>query len=316
MSFNKRRFLTIAGLAIVLAVAIYCIELAVPKRDYFIERVGTIVAVEHSTRQSGDLVHDSVRITSSTGLEVDMRTLRPETDELLPLALVLGGHETGKDGVDLVGVPDRIAYAAIDYPGSKGLNLDGFWAQLAAVPDVQQSFLDSPPAVSLALSWLLQQPWVDASRVELVGVSLGVPFAAPAGALDERFARVWLLHGGGDNARWVSHVARQHFDNDLAREVVSRLALFAVYGNSFDTRRWILEIAPRPLVIVMARDDDFVPPEAQESLIRAAESPSVELIWTEGRHIRPSREAELRQLLEIVKGRILSSAEAGQEDRQ
>ena len=90
----------------------------------------------------------------------------------------------------------------------------------------------------------------------------------------------------------------------MLRRWVARLTLFAVYGNSFDTRRWIPEIAPRPLIIVMARDDDFVTAAARAPLLAAAESPDVELIWTQGKHIGPNRRNELEQLLAIVRDRI------------
>ena len=53
------------------------------------------------------------------------------------------------------------------------------------------------------------------------------------------------------------------------------------------------------------RDDDFVPPAAQQPFVAAAEaSEHIEIVWTEGRHIRPTRREELQQLLDIVLGRI------------
>ena len=89
------------------------------------------------------------------------------------------------------------------------------------------------------------------------------------------------------------------------RGLLARAALLLVYGNSFETLDWIPEIAPRPLVIVAARDDDFVPPEAQQPFVAAAAaSEHIEIVWTEGRHIRPTRREELQQLLDIVLGRI------------
>lgn len=302
-----RRILLLIASLLALVIVGYSINLAIPRHDYFVERVGLIEHAEIVAEQRDADRAFSVRLRSTTGLEVAMRVLLPDADvsEKFPLVLVLGGHETGKDAVDLVGAADGIAYAAIDYPYHGGTDLDNFWKSVAAIPDVQNAFLDSPPAVSLALHWLMQQPWLDPDRAEIAGVSLGVPFAVVAGAIDERFSRVWLLHGGGDNARWVAHNAKRQIENDLLRNLTARLTLFAVYGNSFDTMTWIEEIAPRPLIIVAARDDDFVPKAAQEPLIRAAEADNVELIWTDGRHIQPSRGNELQQLLGIVRQKIL-----------
>jgi fermentation-respiration switch protein FrsA (DUF1100 family) len=305
----KRRSVTIAIGLVLLAIAAYGIYLGVPRHDYFIDRTGSIVDAD-VTEESRPVDRSyAVRLTSSSGLEVSMRVLRPEVDvgERVPLVLILGGQETGKDAIDLVGQADGIAFAAIDYPYYGNRDLDGFWKSIYAVPDVQRAFLDSPPALSLALSWLLEQDWLDPDRAELAGVSLGSPFALVAGAVDERFSRVWLLHGGGDNAAWVSHAARRHIDNDLLRGLLSRIALFLVHGNSFDPRRWIPEIAPRPLIIVAAHDDDYVPQEAQSPLEQAARSPDVELIWTDGKHIKPGRGNELQQLIAIVRSRILGT---------
>ena len=301
------RVLKITALVLALAIAGYAINLAIPRHDYFIERVGLIAAADVVDELRETHLGYTVHLTSTTGLEVHMRVVLPDVDvgEKLPLVLVLGGHETGKDAVDLVGNPDGIAFAAIDYPYHGGTDLDNFWKSVAAIPHVQRAFLDAPPAASLALHWLMNQPWVDADRAEIAGVSLGVPFATVAGAVDTRFSRVWIMHGGGDNGSWVAHGARRQIENDLLRNIVARTTLFAVYGNSFDTKSWIPEIAPRPVIIVAARDDDFVPPESQQSLIRAAESDTVELIWTEGRHIQPGRSDELQQLLDIVRQKIL-----------
>lgn len=298
----------VIGLVLVVIVS-YGIYLGVPRHDYFIDRTGSIVAAEVVEESRPVDRSYAVRLTSSTGLEVNMRVLRPEVDvgEKVPLVLILGGQETGKDAIDLVGQAEGIAFAAIDYPYYGDRDLDGFWKSLYAVPDVQRAFIDSPPALSLALSWLLQQEWLDAERAELAGVSLGVPFAVAAGAVDDRFSRVWMLHGGGDNLAWVDHAARRHVENDFLRRQLSRFALFMVYGNSFDPRRWIPEIAPRPLIIVAAHDDDYVPREAQEPLEEAARSPHVELIWTDGRHIQPGRGNELQQLVALVRSRVLGS---------
>jgi hypothetical protein len=306
MSFRRRRILKAAGLIIALAVAAYCLELAIPKRDFFLRRAGLLEEFQHRRERTGDEWHEHVHLVSSSGLEIDMRVYRPDFDgeRTLPVLLLLGGFRTGKDAVELVGATEGIAYAAIDYPYTGQHDLSTFWGSMRAIPGAQQAFLDTPAGLMLALQWLLDQPWADEDRIELAGVSLGVPFAAPAGALEQRFSRVWLLHGGGNNTAWVYGSTHRRITNDFLRGLATRLTLFAVYGNSFDTERWITEIAPRPLVVVLARDDDFVPQVAKEPLIRAAESPHIELLWTDGRHIQPSRQKELQQLLRLVKAGI------------
>jgi cephalosporin-C deacetylase-like acetyl esterase len=299
--------LLVALLLIAVVVGLYWLELAIPKRDYFIERRGTLETVDLVESQNDGIVQQTVRLESSTGLAVDMRLVRPvvEPGETLPVIVVMGGEGTGKNAVDLVGAPQGIAYLALDYPYEGDQELDAFWESLTAIPGIQQAFLDSPPAMSLALDWAQQQDWFDADNVELVGASLGVPFTAVAGALDTRFTRVWLLHGGAKNVPWVMYVGRRYVENEFLRGLLARGALLLVHGNSFETMDWIPRIAPRPLVIVAAKDDDFVPPEAQQPFVEAAEtSEHIEIVWTDGRHIRPTRREELQQLLDIVLSRI------------
>lgn len=306
----RRRILAAGAVLVTLAIALYAWRLASPQRDYFIARAGTVARADVVAGLQGAAVTEAVRLHSSSGLEVDLRTLRPAgaDNARLPVLLMLGGHRTGRNAVDLVGEPGGIAYAAIDYPYTASHHLDGFFESAAAIPAIQQAFRDTPPALSLALSWLLQQPWVDPQHVELVGVSLGVPFAAAAGAVDKRFSRIWLLHGGADNQRWVEHAGRRSIENETLRRVAAAGALFLVYGRSLDTRAYLPEIAPRPLIVVAARDDDFVPASALAPFIEAQKNGLAELIWTNGLHIQPDRVEELRQLLDIVRNRVTAGA--------
>jgi hypothetical protein len=302
-----RKILLIALALFCVVIGAYVLELAIPKRDYFIERRGVLTDQEIMESSQDGVVSKRVRLESSSGLSVDMRVVRPKTapGETLPVIVVMGGEGTGKDAVDLVGAPQGIAYVALDYPYEGDQELDAFWESLTAIPSIQQAFLDSPPAMSLAVDWAEQQSWFDPDNVELVGASLGVPFTAVAGALDSRFTRVWLLHGGAENVPWVMHVGRRYVENEFLRGLLARLALLLVYGNSFETLEWIPEIAPRPLVVVAARNDDFVPIDAQQPFVdAAAASEHIEVVWTEGRHIRPTRRDELQQLLDIVLSRI------------
>lgn len=299
-----RRIALFLLVAVVLFAGLYALHLATPQVDYLMERRGVLQDDNVVISQTALGTNQDVRLSSSSGLVVDLRVMRPADEERLPVLVMLGGHQTGKDAVDLVGAPQGVAFVALDYPYAGNNDPDGFLESVAIVGDVQTAFLDSPPALSLIVDWLIEQPWVDTARVELVGVSLGVPFAAAAGALDDRYSRVWLMHGGGDNVSWVSHAGRRNIANEMLRRIVARLALLLVYGNTFDTLRWIEATAPRPVVLVMARDDDYVPPEAQQPMIDISSAEHVELIWTEGLHIGPNRSFEVQQLLQTVLDRV------------
>ena len=53
-------------------------------------------------------------MTASTGLVVDLRVVRPaDIAGRLPLVVLLGGHRTGRDAVDVVGYPGAMVVAAL-----------------------------------------------------------------------------------------------------------------------------------------------------------------------------------------------------------
>ncbi|MDX1506917.1 MAG: alpha/beta hydrolase [Woeseiaceae bacterium] len=291
-------------LLLVAVVAIYVVYLGVPRHDYFYERIGELESIADVESRSADAIRHSVELVSSSGLVVRLRVVRPLRDGTFPVVLVAGGHRTGKDAVDLAGAPTNIVYAAIDYPYTGNHEPRGFWASIRTVPQIQRAFLDTPPALALANSWLQQQPWVDKSGVELIGASLGAPFASVAGAIDDRFSRLWILHGGGDNVAWVSHVGRRHVDNETLRRGIARLALWLTGSFSFDTPEWIRRVSPRPVIIVSACDDDYVPREAQDALLATASSDHVEFVWVDGEHIRTGRAQVLQTLLDTVFNKI------------
>lgn len=305
----KRRLIITLPVLGVVAFALYVANLSTPQRDYFRERPGTLERQDVVASAASDEIRETLELESSSGLRVDMRIRRPalDTDTRVPVLLIIGGHRTGKNAVDLAGPPNGIAFAAIDYPYRGSHRLDSAWQTVSAIPDIQRAFLDTPPSLSLALQWLVDQPWVDTERVELVGVSLGVPFAAVAGALNERFRRVWLIHGGADNLIWMMHAGRNKIASESLRRLTARTLLLLVHGASLQTADWVRETAPRPVVVIAARKDDFVPPESLLPFIEAAESDSVEIVWTDGLHIGGEREDVLLQLLAIVFDRVKSA---------
>ena len=298
--------------------AICLVDLSTVQREHFMLRrgdlagtIGSKAIVLHDSGVTADIV-----LESTSDLRVQMRLFVPEASPVdkLPLVVLLGGHRTGRFAVDLIDRPDEIAFAAIDYPYDGRQALSGATQIAAAVPVIQDALLDTPAALMLAMDWLSEQDWFDAQRADLVGISLGVPFAAVAGALDTRFSRVWLIHGASDNLAWINHAARDRVEHAFLRRIAARTALFIAYGNSFDTTSWIREIAPRPLVIIVAEDDERVPRNAIQGFIDSASNENVSLRWTRGQHIGHGRDRELEQLIEIVKLEVLSQS-AGQATR-
>jgi len=306
------RFVLAAFLLLLFAASLGLWRTFSPERQLFTEHRGALreANVSAPVVAGEGFVGQAVGLISDLGLAVNLRVLRPAAAEgRLPLVIVLGGHRTGRDAVDVLGNPGRMAVAALDYPYHGPERLRGWRQILGQVPAIQQGLLDTPPAISLALDWLMEQPWVDPARIELMGVSLGVPFVAVAGANDRRFKRVWLIHGGVDNREWLENRLESRIANDHLRHAAAGLLHGLAHGNSFNTGEWVAKISPRPVIIVGASEDEQMPRESVEQLYAAALAPK-ELQWSTGGHVRPQRVEIVRQLLSLVRNRILADSEA------
>lgn len=302
------RLLRYLFFGIVLLLVTCFIDLMRSQRSYFESRHGELdsAAINNKVAMQFGASFQDIDLRSTSGLHVEMRVLLPEevTTDKVPLVLLLGGHETGKNAVDLVKNPCGVAFAAINYPFDGTFLQNTFLDKARLLLSIQAAFIDTPPALMLATDWLETQSWFDSNRTNLLGVSLGVPFAAATGDIDNRFKRIWLIHGAANNVEWLDHELAEHIDTDWLRKGVARLLVFLTYGNAFDTMSLISNIAPRPVTFVSAKEDERVPMQSKKALLKAEKFNHVTLLWTEGRHIGPRRKRELNQLLKIVLDRV------------
>lgn len=295
-----RGFVVVAGL-----LALYLLELTASQQVYFIERRGELVEIAAGEVEHADSrIAQNLTLTSSSGLSVDVRAVRPAASESrpVPVLLLAGGQRTGKYAADVARDSGKVAFVAIDYPYHGPGKINGIRQSLLGLRALQRGVLDTPPAILLTIDWLAAQPWADARQIELVGVSLGVPFMAIAGALDESIPRVWLVQGAGDNVAWVENALPSRIEGAFTRRLAARALLLFGYGASLDTPMWVSNISPRPVIVVSSRNDEFVP--AGAALADADLPENAEIIWTESRHIRPSRQDIVGELMQIVQARL------------
>jgi len=272
-----------------------------PQADYFANRQGRLasVSVAETSRSPGQ-VSQFLTLASDTGLSVSLRVIRRErAATTLPVLIILGGHRTGSDAVDLFGDVGEQAVVALDYPYAGAERIRGLGQVLRTVPLARQAFRDTPPAISLVIDWLSNQDWVDEKQMIIVGASLGVPFAALAAARDERIAGAMLVHGAADNLAWLEVQVARRNDISMLHLPLARIIYWLAYGPAFDTARNVAAISPRPVVIIGASDDERTPQYQTEALFAAAGEPKV-LRWTQGGHIQPDRSEIVAELLRIA----------------
>ena len=155
----------------------------------------------------------------------------------------------------------------------------------------------------LALDDLIGLPGIDRDRVEIVGVSLGVPFVCVAAALDPRYRRVWAIHGAGRPCSLLEVGLRQRFRFGPARWTAAALADLILDGPGLAPERWAGRIAPRPFVMINAREDERLPPAAVEALYRSARDPKT-IVWVPGGHVTGRPAPEMESLVNLILERM------------
>ena len=248
----------------------------------------------------------SVRLTATSGLSLELLVRRSVADSgagRLPLAVILGGHYTGRQAARMLGETPGVIVAALSYPYEGNPKPDAL-TFLRDIPRIRKAFLDTPPAVMLALDYLLKRSDVDTTRVEAIGVSLGAPFICVAGALDERITRVWALHGSGGSYTPLKANMKRAIPSAPLRAVAAGIANVIINGPRLDPVRWVADISPRSFMMVNASEDERLPRPAITALFNAAREPK-EQIWMSGLHVHADR-ATISRLVSIVMDRVRS----------
>ncbi|MBA4071472.1 MAG: hypothetical protein C0497_06505 [Gemmatimonas sp.] len=302
----SRRPVRIAAAGIVLLVLGGAAWLLRNPEPVFAARTGRLVRVDTlAVRHDRGMLEQEFALTSATGLRVHVAVRRPAPasgDTLRRmLFLLLGGHERGRGAAALVADTRGTVVASFDYPFDGERRAKGL-AVVAQVPSIRRALYDSPPAVTLALDYLLGRPDVDSARVELVGASFGASFATIAAARDPRVTRLWIAHGGGKPFAMINAGLERDIPFAPLRWPVAGLATLLASGPRFAAERWVARVAPRPVVMLNAREDERIPRESVEALWNAAREPKSQ-VWLPGRHMQGNRQDVLRALVDTVMAR-------------
>lgn len=278
-------------------------------------RPGLAEVVEGPEEQSPGIVSRVFQLRDSSGFTVPLLVRTPTADsERDPapglganacgrraLFLIMGGYRTGEQAAMLVDDIRGAVVASVGYPYDGPVDIEGL-SVLWHVPRIRRALLDTPSAVGLALDHLLSLPEVDSARVELAGVSFGAFLAPAAAALDDRVTRLWLVHGSGRPRRVLERGLEGHVPYRAPRALVAAVANLLFYGHALAPELWVPRVAPRPVVMINALDDERLPREAVDALYASARSPK-EQIWLSGQHVHPSRGDSIQQLVDTMLSR-------------
>ena len=231
------------------------------KRPYFAATARRSTTTARGEERLLDLVHDTERVPGTL--------LLPSAERGTPAVLLLHGFSSNKERMAQSAgraLQQRgVASLALDLPfhGERDGGRDEipYRNPLALVTAWSTAVRESRSAIE----WLAGQPEVDATRIGMIGYSLG-GFLALMTAAEEPTVQAVTLAAAGDLPDTTPYAA-------LVRRAV-------------DPLRAVRKLRGRPLLLVNGRRDTTTRPAQAERLFAYAEEPK-ELRWYEGGHWPP-----------------------------
>ncbi|HVE40541.1 MAG TPA: alpha/beta hydrolase family protein [Planctomycetota bacterium] len=149
----------------------------------------------------------------------------------------------------------------------------------AMIATLRQAVLD----VRRAGDWLASRPDVEASRVGLVGISLGAVVGSLTAGVDDRFGRSVFLIGGGDLAAIVMNGSKETAAAKarLEKDGFTVDQLRGMWKN-IDPITFASRVRPEEILLINAEADEVIPKECTLRLGAAMGGP--ELRWFKGGH--------------------------------
>ena len=217
------------------------------------------------------------------------RTAVPSASDERPWTVVLlGGFYAGDTAALLLPETLGVHMLAVDWPwhGPRRLNTAQF---VCLIPEIHKMLMQSPAVLALGVDAVLRQPEVDASRIALIGASLGVPSTVAAFELTQAPAACALVYGGADIEAWMSHELPRHIWPGAVAPLLA--SVFFDFVQPLEPSLHRDAAARARFLMLNARDDQFVPTEVAEALHHVV--PQATVRWKDGRHISSRRNAQL-----------------------
>src|SRR5262245_14978649 len=194
-------------------------------------------------------------------------------------AVLLGGFFAGDRAALLLPKKLHAHVLAVDWPwkGPRKLSAMQF---VRSLPAIRQTALRSPAALAIGVDAVSRQPEVDATRIALVGASLGVPSTVAALELTYAPAACALLYGGADIETWMSHALTRYGSPERVARLVAKYAVAFVRPLEPVLHRAEAKLR---MLIVNARCDRFVPLAVAQALHRTF--PQAAVRWKDGPHL-------------------------------
>lgn len=157
---------------------------------------------------------------------------------------------------------------------------------------MRDAWVQSVIDVRRAVDYLQSRPDIDAAQIGYLGFSQGAMLGSVAVGVEERIGPFCLAVPGGGLVDIVRHidqypVLKAHWPIQATPDVMQRIEDIS---NVTDPIHYIGRIGPRPLLIIVAKYDEIIPPEASAALVKAAHADETTQVkrWASGHVLNPA----------------------------
>ena len=137
---------------------------------------------------------------------------------------------------------------------------------------MRDGWIQSVVDLRRAVDYLQTRPDVDKTKIGYMGFSQGAMLGAVFGGVESRVNAFCLLVAGGGFVDLVNNIDRYpvlkaHWPIERTPDVMKRVIEIS---NVTDPIYFVGRIAPRPLMLIVAKHDEIIPPEASAALVKAS----------------------------------------------
>ena len=216
---------------------------------------------------------------------------------------MMGGLETGERAALLIPAGLAANALAMDWPWHESRKLSAFGIAIR-LGAIREAILRSPAALALGVAAAARDSGVDASRIALIGVSLGAPPAVAAFRLTEMPEALAIVDGAADLETLLdAGLRREGCPGFLARPLAA-IAFRLI--RSLEPSLNAAAVAGRRVLLINAERDQLQPRRAIERLHRAF--PGAEVRWRAARHLDPGEHETIDAIARQVEAWLEGSA--------
>ena len=137
-----------------------------------------------------------------------------------------------------------------------------------------------------AVDFLRSRPEIDGNKIGFVGFSMGAMLGAALGGVEDRISCFLLaVPGGGfvDLAKNIEKypLLKEKWPIRVTPEVMKRVQDFA---NVADPIYFVSRIAPRPILVIVAKQDEVIPASASNAFIEAGHIKATDVTYYSSGH--------------------------------